>query len=316
MRSLDTNKNGQIDSNEAEGPRRYFVSRLAERAGMKTEFPIPINRLKEGLQKQYEGGDSKSGNDSGKSDGSGKKKDSTGPLVPAFGVEQDLQPVLKFGEAPTGESAHSTRSSSRPHSSGSSSPSASSSGGVDEKIKRWAEVMMRQYDRNHNGRLERDEIQHMRDEHKSADRNRDGIITREELAARLSEYARSRGGDNGSRDDRSRSESRDSNDSRSYRSRLPSERWPEGIPEWFAEKDADGDGQVAMAEYASFWTNATADKFSRYDPNNDGVITPRECLETIEQEAEFGSDVGKSEKSGEEIAKSEKKDGGEVWSGW
>ncbi|NQT37484.1 MAG: hypothetical protein HQ581_08350 [Planctomycetes bacterium] len=69
---------------------------------------------------------------------------------------------------------------------------------------------------------------------------------------------------------------------KSYRFRSPTERLPDGLPNWFAQKDADSDGQVAMAEYASSWTDAKALEFTRVDLNNDGLITPKECLRAEE----------------------------------
>lgn len=181
---------------------------------------------------------------------------------------------------------------------------------------------MRQHDRNHNGRLEGDEIREMPGEHRSADRNRDGVITRDELAVRLEEYSRSRDRDHDSRDggssdsDRSRSGSSQQHERKTYRFLSPAERWPEGLPDWFARKDTDGDGQVAMAEYASFWTISSANEFGRYDLNGDGIITPRECLQTPAGPSGSGGETApeeKPEKKDGEVAKSEEKGGGELW---
>jgi hypothetical protein len=58
----------------------------------------------------------------------------------------------------------------------------------------------------------------------------------------------------------------------------PHERLPSGLPDWFREKDVNGDGQVDMSEYASEWTPALVEEFNRYDLNHDGVITAAECL--------------------------------------
>jgi hypothetical protein len=63
---------------------------------------------------------------------------------------------------------------------------------------------------------------------------------------------------------------------------LPKERLPKDMPDWFLEKDTDGDGQVDMAEYASDWTPSTVAEFNRYDLNHDGVITPAECRKAAE----------------------------------
>ena len=49
----------------------------------------------------------------------------------------------------------------------------------------------------------------------------------------------------------------------------------------FQQKDLDGDGQITMAEFATSWTEATAAEFTKYDLNNDGVITPDEVLKVL-----------------------------------
>jgi hypothetical protein len=67
---------------------------------------------------------------------------------------------------------------------------------------------------------------------------------------------------------------------RSYRFRSPYERssFPSGVPEWFKLRDADFDGQVFMWEYASSWSDESAQAFRRLDVNGDGVITARESV--------------------------------------
>ena len=66
-----------------------------------------------------------------------------------------------------------------------------------------------------------------------------------------------------------------------YRALTPAERLPPGLPDWFARKDANGDGQVSMAEFSDTWNDQTAAEFSKYDLNNDGFIVPTECLEAM-----------------------------------
>ena len=56
------------------------------------------------------------------------------------------------------------------------------------------------------------------------------------------------------------------------------ERLPKGLPDWFEEKDANGDGQITMAEFTSHWTPEKVAEFARYDLNHDGIITAAECL--------------------------------------
>jgi hypothetical protein len=62
----------------------------------------------------------------------------------------------------------------------------------------------------------------------------------------------------------------------------PKERLAKGLPEWFLEKDRDGDGQVSMAEFADEWTADVTAEFDRYDLNHDGIITAAECLKAAE----------------------------------
>jgi Ca2+-binding EF-hand superfamily protein len=62
----------------------------------------------------------------------------------------------------------------------------------------------------------------------------------------------------------------------------PKERLAKGLPEWFLEKDRDGDGQVSMAEFADEWTADVAAEFNRYDLNHDGIVTAAECLKATE----------------------------------
>jgi hypothetical protein len=64
---------------------------------------------------------------------------------------------------------------------------------------------------------------------------------------------------------------------RSYRLKPGKDSLPaEGLPSWFASRDANGDGQVAMHEYAGAWTESLVREFNRYDRNGDGVLTPEE----------------------------------------
>jgi hypothetical protein len=56
------------------------------------------------------------------------------------------------------------------------------------------------------------------------------------------------------------------------------ERLPKGLPDWFLEKDVNGEGQITMAQFATEWTPEDLEKFNRYDLNHDGIITAAECL--------------------------------------
>jgi len=134
----------------------------------------------------------------------------------------------------------------------------------------------------------------MRGSWRDADTNGDGTITLDELTAKLGQFSQpgsaatssnssapsgssgssSRGGGPSS------SAGRDAPARKSYRFLSPQERLPRGLPEWFARKDADGDGQVTMAEYSRVWSESLAREFAGYDLNGDGVVTPEEALKS------------------------------------
>ena len=52
--------------------------------------------------------------------------------------------------------------------------------------------------------------------------------------------------------------------------------------------DADGDGQIMMSEYAKNWDAKMLDSFDKFDFDADGVITPQECLDGIDDGAKYG----------------------------
>ncbi|MGO9798546.1 MAG: hypothetical protein ACLPQ0_03705 [Candidatus Binatus sp.] len=41
----------------------------------------------------------------------------------------------------------------------------------------------------------------------------------------------------------------------------PAERLPKGLPQWFLDKDRNGNGQITMAEFATDWTPEAAAEF-------------------------------------------------------
>ena len=79
---------------------------------------------------------------------------------------------------------------------------------------------------------------------------------------------------------------------KSYRRKPPIERLPEGIPDWFARDDADGDGQIAMSEFSVSWTDGVLAEYNQFDLNRDGLITPSECLAAKNKGAVRGGSIG------------------------
>jgi Ca2+-binding EF-hand superfamily protein len=176
-------------------------------------------------------------------------------------------------------------------SSVSSSPSGGSSGGSSEQYRKYAEGLLKTFDKSKDGMLQRDEWKEMKAEHQGADSNGDGTITQEELTARITSYssgsgsyAASAGTSNpgGSlsygKKPRGGADKTASTEKKSYRFLTPTERLPKGMPDWFVKNDADGDGQIMMAEYAASFTESIAAEFAKYDLDGDGIITPNECL--------------------------------------
>ena len=103
------------------------------------------------------------------------------------------------------------------------------------------------FDANRNGRLEQTEAAKLGFPIGSIDIDRDGIVLREELLTYVSKLQ---------------------NEARGTTI--------EGLPDWFSEKDADRDGQVAMVEFTQEWTQELMKEFTDYDQNADGFLTALE----------------------------------------
>jgi len=303
LRQLDEDRDGRLEEDELDDRRGYFARRLLERAGVKQEFPIHLSRVEEALREAFaaraEGSPQQPSSAQGQREAASQphtqppEGTSAGekPPVPGFGPDSEKPAVPGFGTP--GSSGAFPAGPPRRFVTGAASTQRGSSEGssgqreLEERYRRYAEGLLRQYDRNRNGRLERDEWRHMRGDPERADRNRDGVITREELTARLMEYARRRYSSERERDSEhssSRDSSRDDEDRPRLRFLTATERLPEGLPDWFYEKDVDLDGQIFMAEFTTDWTEAKVEEFFHYDLNRDGIITAEECLAALEAE--------------------------------
>jgi hypothetical protein len=53
---------------------------------------------------------------------------------------------------------------------------------------------------------------------------------------------------------------------------------PSGLPDWFIERDKNGDGQLTLDEFAPDGSAAERRRFHELDKNGDGVITPDEVV--------------------------------------
>jgi len=266
LRSMDANRNGMLEPNEVPEERRGMLRYMAGRMGLDPEKPIPLDQVRERMSRRE--------SERGEEGRSGKSADKPEPLVPGFGEEQELAHVPAFGERV--EYVSLATSASQAALSKLDPERAS-------RIRGFADSMFARYDRNRNGVLDKEEWESSRFA-QGADGNNDGKVTKEELTARMAEFSgrRSRDSDRDSSDsDKSDggSDSGNSNGRRSYRFLRATELLPDGLPDWFARNDANGDGQVAMVEYSSSWSDSKAREFLRYDLNHDGMVTARECLD-------------------------------------
>ncbi len=177
----------------------------------------------------------------------------------------------------------------------------------------FAQQLVKQRDKNGNMILEGEELEGLRGREARADANGDKAITVEEIVAALSNRngsANNQGG--GGRSGRgsdasskssdktaaasgdgskvylglaaligsvSDKEKNEANQRKTYRFTPAEERQPKGLPSWFASRDRNKDGQVAMSEYSRSWSARSVGEFRRYDLNNDGVVTAKEAAE-------------------------------------
>ncbi len=225
--------------------------------------------------------------------------------------------ALRYAIRRNQRSGSSTSSQSSRGRSSSSKSSSSSSSSSDPRREMMTRMIMSRYDRNKNGVLEKEEWSSFRTDPSAADTNHDSKITKEELAKWMADRMSgrsSRGGDGRSRwfssrngDSRSssggrssssrsqkkssssKSSSATSNGPRAIRLRTATELLPEGMPEWFAQRDANADGQIMMSEFATSWSNGIVKDFTQFDLNRDGIITAKECLQATEAGAVLGS---------------------------
>lgn len=258
LERYDRNKDGLLDGEELKN-------------GRWRSDPLQYDRNKDGKLSKSELAEREISKDGGGSSyGSSSSGSSYGgyrpPGPPGYGGPQPMVYVASSGS---------------PSSGGTSKPSSAgpSSNDLQERAAKTASQILGFYDANKDGTIGKDEMGRVNAAYLKADYDGSGTITKDEL----NKYALSLM-PGGSSPSSSGSSSRRSNASassderKSYRFKTAAERLPEGLPDWFTKNDADGDGQIVMAEFAKFWDDAKAKEFAGHDRNGDGVITPAECL--------------------------------------
>ncbi|MEQ8785358.1 MAG: proprotein convertase P-domain-containing protein [Pirellulaceae bacterium] len=113
-----------------------------------------------------------------------------------------------------------------------------------------ASSVIERHDVNRNRYLDRTEWSRLGANAPQADYDRDGRISRDELAQWLF------------------------NETKTAARELPPE-----LPAWFLDRDLNEDGQVSMAEFADVWSDEKAEEFIRYDRDDDGIIRTAELLQ-------------------------------------
>jgi hypothetical protein len=193
---------------------------------------------------------------------------------------------------------------------------------IPAKLLRYAQRIVKKYDRNGSGTLEASEWGAISGDALKVDRNRNGAITVEELADYLANYSRLHplqdketawqhlpqppamifqpaSPSGGSREKATASDGPPAADQKTPEEKPGKERaralrkyhvadsaLPAGLPDWFLDGDSDGDGQLTLAEFASDGSSAQRRLFAQRDQNGDGVITPDEILHLVKKSPE------------------------------
>lgn len=311
FRRFDTDNTGTIDLSQLDERAQGMARRLAERAGIDPDEPIRINRLRERLvQAEEERRRGQEGDEEGERRRRPDEAEADDePLVPGFGWNRDLSIPPGFSsDGEPGEEAARDSPPRRGGRGGSGDEAASSEqdqaseeqpqrGGGDRRgperpgpgqpppqvvatsaeddVRDLARQLMAQYDRNEDGVLQPDEWRRMRGNPEAMVRRSDQTITEECLVVYLRQYSGNGGGGGGAR-----AAGPGGTTAASIRVLTPTERLPDGLPEWFTRLDRNGDGQVSMAEFLDGppYSAERAAEFARYDLNGDGFITPEEYL--------------------------------------
>ncbi len=179
-------------------------------------------------------------------------------------------------------------------------------GEAPPKVVRYAAALLRQYDQDGNGQLDKEEWQQMSGQPSAIDRDHDGVVTLSEFQTHILAYGRARApvsvvrpvdvssggteptvGDSVSVEGERGSESGDVTTEsgggtktevrqRNTKFFVRPSRGLGKMPSWFLARDADGDGQLTLREFSAD-SPGRSREFEKIDRNGDGVLTPREA---------------------------------------
>lgn len=298
LERMDANGNGMIDPEEAQGPARFFLERMARNnPDLDLSRPIPIRQLTAEFERMRSGGGGGTGGPGGGGWGGRDEEEPGVPggpktLVPTFGRPSRASQLPGFG----------------PQAAMFTTP-------VEPEDLKAAEEIIQRLDRNRDGMLNQEEVRRgrWRDDPMLFDRNGDGNLSLQELAIRAARIRVTRSDDRGGNERRGRRDERGGsagNESASSLLSTAADIWQnrasfvptapragsraarsatDGLPRGFLTLDTNGDNQVSMAEFSSQWDEQVLEQFQRFDLNRDGVITVGECLEAIRRGEVWGA---------------------------
>lgn len=322
LRRFDRNGNNMLDPDEMEGPAKFFVDRMAQsNPRIDVNRPIPLDRLAGEMDRmrQERMGGAMPGTPGAPGTMAAAPKEPE-PLVPGFDKIEEKPAVQGFG-VPDENSSVKIEDRDLREAEDRLRRYDTNKDGVLSKEElansRWSDDPM-QYDRNRDGKLTKNELAVRYAKRRLAEQGvqpgQPGAPSTSSSSSRFAGMSSSwsrpgdsssgsswgnRGGDNGggwgNRDPRA--DDGKSNEKKelpaSYRSGSTRDKSnaTKGLPDWFARSDANNDGQVMMAEYSPNWSPDKVQEFAKFDLNNDGIVTSRECLTAIKNSGKSTSGI-------------------------
>ncbi len=260
LERYDRNKNGRLDKDEVEKA-RWGSPPISE-----------SDKNKDGALSQSELAERYSIRERSSSQRSGSSP-SVKPSTRSNGISRSgRDSSSRFSRGTSNKLSSRSRSTPVSRSGSSSTASTKSFNSGNDKYVRYADGLIKQYDKNKDGRISRSEAKDMRRAPDGADGNDDGYITKSELIDALSGKA-------AKSEKKTTTLSKTERPSRSTRYR-GSDRGAKTTTRTktvsFSENDLNEDGQLQMHEYAKEWDQSILEEFRRRDLNDDGIITAEE----------------------------------------
>ena len=187
----------------------------------------------------------------------------------------------------------------------STTPTVLKEASTPSKVLRYSQYLLNLYDTDRDGVLQKSEWKRMHGKPELIDANGDGEISVEEMTRWVAGYGRRKQSGNTAPTETTIPESTQPNSkptaapetdappqaasasngerladrSKETKYYVSPKRLPAGLPEWFVQRDLDGDGQLTFSEYSPNSVAAELVEFEGYDANGDGVVTAKECTQ-------------------------------------